>query len=139
MDASDDNQLWRQESDGRIRNKKSGKYLGSRTSILNLIQDKNGALSWSFNTNIRSNQEPASQPIVQKLQATGTNNCLNTANRFYQTGSKLISYPCNRVHPENACFKFIEAILITGGNGANGGLNEAALFRLYFPEFKVAT
>jgi len=32
-----------------------------------------------------------------------------------------------------------EAILITGGNGANGGLNEAALFRLYFPEFKVAT
>merc|ERR1712242_515049 len=27
MDASDDNQLWRQESDGRIRNKKSGNYL----------------------------------------------------------------------------------------------------------------
>ena len=64
---------------------------------------------WSFNKNIRSNQNSSPKPVVQKLQATAiepgrTARCLNTANRYIKTGSQLALWDCNKIHPVNGCW-----------------------------------
>ena len=72
-------------------------------------ETNSAGFKWSFNRCIRSSQEPTGQ-IVQKFQANygSENRCMATANRFAQTGSVLMLYPCERTHPGNACFKFKE-------------------------------
>ena len=58
----------------------------------------NAAQSWSFNSDIRSNQEPEDQEPVQKLQILTTDWCLNTANRFKEEGSTLIKAAHENLH-----------------------------------------
>jgi len=106
FDPSNYNQLWRQDSEGRIINKANGKVL-----VMDLygfrFEESDSDFQWSFNTYIRSSQEP-SGPISQKLQAKSDQDerCLNTANRIDTTGSVLMLYPCQTIHPINGCFKF---------------------------------
>jgi len=106
FDPSNYNQLWRQDSDGRIINKANGKVL-----VMDLygfrFEESDSYFRWSFNTYIRSSQEP-SGPISQKLQAKSDQDerCLNTADRIDTTGSVLMLYPCQTIHPINGCFKF---------------------------------
>jgi len=106
FDPSNYNQLWRQDSEGRIINKANGKVL-----VMDLygfrFEGSDSDFQWSFNTYIRSSQEP-SGPISQKLQAKSDQDerCLNTANRIDTTGSVLMLYPCETIHPINGCFKF---------------------------------
>jgi len=109
FDPTNDNQLWRQDSDGRIINKANGKVFvwdkyGTRFKT-------NSGFKWSFNRCVRSSQEPSGQ-IGQKFQAKygSENRCMNTANRFDRRGSILMLYPCGRIHPVNGCFKFKEVI-----------------------------
>ena len=72
-----------------------------------LSQESDSEFKWSFNTFIRSSQEP-SGPISQKLQAKSDQDerCLNTADQFDATGSVLMLYPCQTINPINGCFKF---------------------------------
>ena len=74
------------------------------------IKGADSSFKWSFNTCTRSTQEP-SGPISQKFQAKSNseNRCLNTANRFASSGSILMLYPCESIHPVNGCFKFKES------------------------------
>ena len=80
-------------------------------SFYSLMQEANSSFEWSFNICIRSSQEP-SGPISQKLKMTKWNSrnaCLNTANRHNSTGSALVWYICEEIHPVNGCFKFKES------------------------------
>ena len=126
FDPENDNQLWRQESDGRIKNKANGKIFywnqngpgfevyfskSSIYSVSNVLNIKNSDsdFKWSFNKCTRSSQEP-SGPISQKFQAgSGSGKvCLNTVNRLDSNGSTLMLYSCDYIHPVNGCFKFKE-------------------------------
>ena len=75
--------------------------------FLLLFKESDSDFKWSFNTCIRSSQEP-SGPISQKLQAKSDpdERCLNTANQHDTTGSVLMLYPCQTINPINGCFKF---------------------------------
>ena len=124
FDPSNDNQLWKQDSQGRIINKANGKVLvwdqyGTRFEVLKVFfgfyhnfnhcfQGTNSGFKWSFNRCIRSSQDRGE--IGQKFQAKygSENGCLNTANRLDKGGSNLMLYPCNAIHPVNGCFKFKE-------------------------------
>ena len=74
--------------------------------VLN-IENSDSDFKWSFNTCIRSSQEP-SGPISQKFQAKfgSEKRCLNMYNRLNPKGSKLDLFPCQTIHPVNGCFKF---------------------------------
>ena len=94
FDPTNNYQLWKQDSRGRLINKAVGVW---GVDAL-----------WTFNTCIRSSQEPTG-PISQKLQLKsyfGGEQCLNTDNRFDTTGSNLGFYPCKTIHPINGCFRF---------------------------------
>ena len=71
------------------------------------VKDSDADFKWSFNTCIRSSQEPTG-PISQKLQAKSDpdERCLNTADRFNTIGSILMLYQCQTINPINGCFKF---------------------------------
>ena len=122
FDPRNDNQLWRQDSDGRIIHKANGKvfkwdqfgagfevllHMKINTILFYAVKESDSDFKWSFNTCIRSSQEP-SGPISQKLQAE-SELCLKTANRFDTTGSVLGLYPCKTIHPTNGCLKFKES------------------------------
>ena len=68
-----------------------------KIKIVQVFQDINAAQSWSFNSDIRSNQEPEDQEPVQKLQIFATDWCLITANRFAEEGSTLIKAALNNL------------------------------------------
>jgi len=109
FDPENDNQLWRQDSEGRIINKANGKAFIWDQSGPRFVESDSRGFKWSFNTCIRSSQEPSGS-ISQKFQAKSytEKNCLNTANRFTSAGAVLMLYPCKSIHPVNGCFKFKE-------------------------------
>ena len=80
------------------------------TTLFYVVKEPDYEFKWSFNTCIRSSQEP-SGPISQKLQAKSDSDerCLNTADRFDTAGSILMLYPCQTINPINGCFKFKES------------------------------
>ena len=82
------------------------------TTLFLVVKESDSDFKWSFNTCIRSSQEP-SGPISQKLQAKSDPDevCLNTENRFDAAGSVLMLYPCQTINPINGCFKFKEGKL----------------------------
>jgi len=106
FNPNNDNQLWRQDIEGRIINKATGKawkwdrygpgFMGISTDF-----------SWSFNSCTKSSQE-SSNTVAQKLQASSPSEtrCLNTANQNDPNGATLMLYPCNRINPVNGCFMF---------------------------------
>ena len=125
FDPRNDNQLWRQDSEGRIINKANGKVfkwdqfgagfevifcMKININLFYVVKESDSDFKWSFNTCIRSSQEPTG-PISQKLQAKSDPDevCLNTADRFDTAGSILMLYPCQTINPINGCFKFKES------------------------------
>ena len=79
-------------------------------NVLNIKNyDSESDFKWSFNTCIRSSQEP-SGPVSQKLQAAfgSEKHCLQPYNRLNPKGAKLVLFPCKSIHPVNGCFKFKE-------------------------------
>lgn len=95
LDPNNHYQHWRQNSEGKLINRGSGKA---------------SANSWSFNDKecLRSSQEPKPREPVQKLMIGKwfRYQCLSTVNRNLTSGSLLRRHDCKTIHPVNGCFKF---------------------------------
>jgi len=100
FNPNNDKQLWRQDKDGRIYNKATGKVwvfdkYGSR------FEAPGTDFFWDFNSHYEN-----TKVYLEALSDQLGNRCINMGNRFHHQGTNLFLYPCETMYPTNGCFKF---------------------------------
>merc|ERR1711973_837163 len=91
-------QLLRQDKNGRIYNKATGKVwvwdeYGSR------FEAPRTDFFWDFN-----NHYEITKVYLEAVSDQLGNRCVNMANRFHHQGTDLMLYPCETMYPTNGCF-----------------------------------
>jgi len=104
FDPKNDKQLWRQDKDGRIYNKATGKVwvwdiYGNR------FQAPGTKFFWSFNSCYKNAKNPP-RVYLEAISDQYGNRCVNMANLNNHKGTTLMLYPCKTMNPPNGCFKF---------------------------------
>jgi len=104
FDPYNDYQLWRQDADGRLYNKATGKVwaydlFGSRFKD----SDANDFF-WSFNSCYEKAKDPPRIYLEAKSDQLG-NRCLSMNEPYSIQGADLVLKSCNDMYPKHGCFK----------------------------------